>query len=186
MMRSLINFVVLLGFTLTLPVFCAAAWLWGSEDEKWLMKVLFCVLSPFCMDLWYLILWHLVLRRKSNYFVQFLIFVLGYAEITSLSQSASCYEYSRRQNHSGFRFSIVPNQPAEQCRGVLLTGKESRGQSSSAFIPSAQCSSFRIRSPKSSMSFSVRRKAVAKSKMTATVGVPRNATNRCIEPIKTR
>lgn len=87
MIRSLINFVVLLGFTLTLPVFCAAAWVWGSDDEKWLMKVLFCVLSPFCTDLWYLILWHLVLRRKSSYFVQFLIFLLGYAGIFLLLKS---------------------------------------------------------------------------------------------------
>ena len=36
MIRSLINFVVLVGFTLTLPLFCIAAWGWGSKDEQWL------------------------------------------------------------------------------------------------------------------------------------------------------
>jgi len=87
MIRNLINFVVLLGFTLMLPLFCAAAWLWGSEDEKWLMKILFCVLSPFCTVLWYVIIWHLVLRRKSSHFVPFLIFVLGYAGVLSLLKS---------------------------------------------------------------------------------------------------
>jgi hypothetical protein len=36
LIRSLINFVVLVGFTLTLPLFCIAAWGWGSKDEQWL------------------------------------------------------------------------------------------------------------------------------------------------------
>jgi hypothetical protein len=81
MLRSLTNFVVLIGFTLMLPLFCAAAWGWGSEDEKWLMKVVFCVLSPFCADLWYIVLSHIVLRRRSSYLMQFVIFVLGYAGI---------------------------------------------------------------------------------------------------------
>jgi hypothetical protein len=81
MIRSLTNFMVLIGFTLLLPVACIAAWSWGSEDEQWLMKVAFCVLSPFCADLWYILLSHLVLRRRSSYLVQFVIFVLGYAVI---------------------------------------------------------------------------------------------------------
>lgn len=41
------------------------------------MKAAFCVLSPFCADWWYPILSHLVSGRKSSYFVQFLILVLG-------------------------------------------------------------------------------------------------------------
>jgi len=36
LIRSLINFVVLVGFTLTLPLFWIAAWGWGSKDEQWL------------------------------------------------------------------------------------------------------------------------------------------------------
>ena len=81
MIRSFVNFVVLVGFTLALPLFCVAAFGWGSADDKSVMKVLFCVLAPFCADLWYLVLWHLVLRRESSYLVQFVIFVGGYAGI---------------------------------------------------------------------------------------------------------
>jgi hypothetical protein len=33
MIRSLTNFVVMLGFTLMLPFFCFAAWGWGSADS---------------------------------------------------------------------------------------------------------------------------------------------------------
>lgn len=87
MIRSFLNFVVLVGFTLTLPFFCGAAWLWGSADERLLMKIAFCVLAPFCADLWYLILSHLVFGRKSSYFVQFFIFVLGYAGVFLLLRS---------------------------------------------------------------------------------------------------
>jgi hypothetical protein len=81
MIRSLINLGVLVGFTLTLPFLCVAAWGWGSADEKWLMKVAFCVLGLFCADLWYILLSHLVFRRRSSYLAQFLIFVLGYAGV---------------------------------------------------------------------------------------------------------
>jgi len=85
----LINFVTLVGLTLMLPVACVAAWGWGSADERWLMKVSFCVLGPFCADFWYLILWHLVVRRESSYFVQFAIFVLGYAGVFLLLRSGA-------------------------------------------------------------------------------------------------
>jgi hypothetical protein len=85
--RSFINFVVLVGFTLMLPFFCIAAWGWGSEDEKWLMKVAFCVLGPFCADLWYILLSHLVFRRRSSYLMQFVIFVLGYGLIVLMLKS---------------------------------------------------------------------------------------------------
>jgi len=72
--RSAVNFVVLLASTLLLPLFCFAAW--RSPDEQWLMKVLGCILSPFCAVLWYIIVSHLLLRRRSSYFVQFVIFCL--------------------------------------------------------------------------------------------------------------
>ena len=74
--RSVVNFVVLLAFTLLLPFFCAAAFLWGSPDEQWLMKVFGCALSPFCAVLWYIIASHLLLRRRSSYFIQFMVFCL--------------------------------------------------------------------------------------------------------------
>jgi hypothetical protein len=76
LMHGIGNFVVLVAFTLLLPFFCAAAWLWGSPDERWLMKVLGCVLSPFCAVMWYIIASHLLLRRRSSYFLQFVVFCL--------------------------------------------------------------------------------------------------------------
>lgn len=76
MIRGFGNFVVLVVFTLLLPLFCFAAWCWGSPDERWLMKVLGCVLSPFCAVLWYIIASHLLLRRRSSYFLQFVVFCL--------------------------------------------------------------------------------------------------------------
>jgi hypothetical protein len=87
MIRSLTNLVVVIGFTLMLPFLCAAAWGWGSADEKSLMKVAFCALGPFCADFWYIIVSHLVFRRRSSYLVQFMIFVLGYSGIFLLLKS---------------------------------------------------------------------------------------------------
>jgi len=80
MLRSLLNFIAGVGFTLLLPVFCLAAWLWGSEDERWLMKVSFCVLSPLCAALWYAI----VSRKHFSYLVQGLIIVGGYVGVVWL------------------------------------------------------------------------------------------------------
>jgi hypothetical protein len=87
MIRSLMNFLAFNAFVLLLPVACFAAWGWGSTDERWLMKVCFCVLGPFCADFWYIILFNLVLRRRSSYLMQFMIFVLGYAGIFLLLKS---------------------------------------------------------------------------------------------------
>jgi len=87
MIRGLLNFLAFNLFVLFLPLLGFAAWGCGSEDERWLMKVAFCVLSPFCLDLWYLIFRHIVLRKNSSYFVQFLIFVLGYAGILGMLKS---------------------------------------------------------------------------------------------------
>jgi hypothetical protein len=87
MIRSLMNFLAFNAFVLLLPVACFAAWGWGSPDEKWLMKVAFCALGPFCLDFWYLIVTHLVVRRQSSYLVQFMIFVLGYSGVFFLLKS---------------------------------------------------------------------------------------------------
>jgi ABC-type branched-subunit amino acid transport system permease subunit len=81
MIRGILNFLATAAFTLLLPFFGIGAWLWGSPDERILMKICFCVLAPFCAVLWYILLSHLVLRRKSSYLAQFAIFVLGYAGI---------------------------------------------------------------------------------------------------------
>ena len=51
------------------------------------MKVAFCALRPFCLEFWYLISRHIVLRKDSSYLVQFLIFVIGYAGVFFLLKS---------------------------------------------------------------------------------------------------
>ena len=81
MIRALLNFFVFNAFVLLLPLFCFSAWRWGSPDEQWLMKVAFCALSPFCAVFWYILLFHFVFRRRSSYFVQFVIFVFGYVGV---------------------------------------------------------------------------------------------------------
>jgi len=45
------------------------------------MKVAFCALRSFCLEFWYHISRHIVLRKDSSYLVQFLIFVIGYAGV---------------------------------------------------------------------------------------------------------
>jgi hypothetical protein len=87
MIRSLKNFLAFNAFVLLLPVACFGAWGWGSPDEKWLMRFAFCALGPFCLDFWYLIFQHIVLRKDSSYLVQFVIFVLGYAGIFLMLKS---------------------------------------------------------------------------------------------------
>jgi hypothetical protein len=71
--HSAVNFMVLVVITLALPLFSVAAWLWGSEDEKWLMKVLFCVLSPFCASLWAILFAYRTGRRPHQYLAFFLM-----------------------------------------------------------------------------------------------------------------
>ena len=87
MIRGFLNFLAFNAFVLLLPLLFFAAWRWGSPDEQWLMKVAFCVLSPFCAVLWYILLSHLVFRRRSSYLVQFVILVAGYAGIFLLLRS---------------------------------------------------------------------------------------------------
>jgi hypothetical protein len=87
MIRGFLNFLAFSAFVVLLPIFCAAAWRWGSPDEQWLMKVAFCVLSPICVDFWYIVASHLVFGRRSSYLVQFLIFVAGYAGVFLLLRS---------------------------------------------------------------------------------------------------
>jgi hypothetical protein len=87
MLRWLRDAILFAGFTLLLPVFCIAAWLWGSADERMLMKIAFCVLSPLCACMWYVLISIFVFRRRSSYLVQFLIAISGYALIVLLLKS---------------------------------------------------------------------------------------------------
>jgi len=75
LIRSAGNFVLLVAFTLLLPFSCAAAFLWGSADERWLMKVAFTFLGPFSAVLWFIAFSHLVRQRRAGYFMQLVIFV---------------------------------------------------------------------------------------------------------------
>ena len=72
--HSAMNFIALVVFIMLLPLFCLAASHWGSPDEVWLMKVLGCVLSPFTAVCYYIVASRLLLRRRSSYFLQFLVF----------------------------------------------------------------------------------------------------------------
>jgi hypothetical protein len=87
MIRTLLNFLAFNLFVLFLPLLGLAAWGWGSEDERFLMRAAFCTLGPLCAAMWYVLLSHLVFRRRSSYLVQFAIVVLGYAAIVLLMKS---------------------------------------------------------------------------------------------------
>lgn len=49
MLQRIFNFLVIAGFVLLLPAFWLAAQLWGSPDERSLMRICMIVLSPFCV-----------------------------------------------------------------------------------------------------------------------------------------
>ncbi len=87
MIRSLMNFLAFNVFVLLLPVFGFMAWGWGSNDEKFLLKVGFCLLSPLCACLWYVLIFSLVFRRPASYLTLFLILVFGYAGIVLMLKS---------------------------------------------------------------------------------------------------
>jgi glucan phosphoethanolaminetransferase (alkaline phosphatase superfamily) len=87
MIRSLLNFLAFNAFIMLLPIFCLLAWGWGSPDEKWLMRVAFCALSPFCAVMWYFLLSYFVFHRKASYLALFMVLVGGYAGIFMLLRS---------------------------------------------------------------------------------------------------
>ena len=87
MIRGLMNSIMFAGFTLLLPVFGFMAWGWGSSDEKFLMKVGFCLLSPLCACLWCVLISPLVFRRPARYLTLFLIIVFGYAGVVLMLKS---------------------------------------------------------------------------------------------------
>lgn len=80
MIRGIRNFLATAAFVLLLPLFCFAAWRWGSPDEQWLMKSAFCVLSPLTLAMWY----GLISGRRFSYAVQVLFILCGYVGIAWL------------------------------------------------------------------------------------------------------
>jgi hypothetical protein len=77
MIRGIANFLAVAAFVLLLPFFCLAALKWGSPDERWLMKVCFCVFSPLTLAMWY----GLISGRRFSYAVQIALILCGYAGI---------------------------------------------------------------------------------------------------------
>ena len=84
MLRAILTLLALNTFILLLPIFCIAAWLRGSSDERWLMAVASCTLSPFCGALWYVLLSRPVFGRKPTVPMVFMILIAGYSGIFML------------------------------------------------------------------------------------------------------
>jgi hypothetical protein len=83
MIRGIGNFSATAVFVLLLPFFYMAALGWGSPDERWLMKVAFCVFSPLTLAMRYA----LVSRRRFSYLVQLILIIGGYAGVVWLLKS---------------------------------------------------------------------------------------------------
>lgn len=86
-MKRTALFFTFLGSTLLLPVFGFMAWVAGSPDEKWLMRVSICALGPLCATAWYVLISRLIFHRPASYLVQFLIVIFGYGMIVMLIKS---------------------------------------------------------------------------------------------------
>ena len=87
MLRAILVFLSLNALILLLPIFAAAAWFRGSEDERWLMAAAACALSPFCGAVWYVLLSRPVFNRRPTIPVVFLILISGYSGIFLLLRS---------------------------------------------------------------------------------------------------
>lgn len=84
MFRSVLKFLAFNAFVFLLPIFCLAAWAWGSPDEKWLMRIAGLVLSPPCGAMWYCVLSRPLLGLRPRTSVALLAIVFGYAGIIFL------------------------------------------------------------------------------------------------------
>lgn len=80
MLRGILNSLAFAGFVLLLPIFGAMAWFVGSSDEKFLMKLAVCALSPLCCAMWYAI----VGGKRFSYLAQIAIIIGGYILIAML------------------------------------------------------------------------------------------------------
>jgi hypothetical protein len=90
MLRNFPNFIAVSIFTLLLPVFCLAAYWWGSRDERLLMKIAFCALLPLCAAMWFVVVSRIFLRKRSlmlSWFIQICIIIAGYIGIAFLLKS---------------------------------------------------------------------------------------------------
>jgi hypothetical protein len=63
-------FVIVLPFLLALLLIPSL-----PPDDRWFLKMAFTFLGPFSAVLWYILISHLVLRRRAGYIMQLVIFV---------------------------------------------------------------------------------------------------------------
>jgi hypothetical protein len=90
MLRNLLNLLALAGFFLLLSFFGASAYFWGSPDERWLMKIAFCALSPLCAAMWFVVLSRIFLRKRPlllSWLIQICIIIIGYRGVALLIKS---------------------------------------------------------------------------------------------------
>lgn len=80
-LSQIVSFIAVVLFTLALPFLVVVAAIWGGNltgaavESIWLIKMGATVLGPFRAVLWYIVVSHLVLRRRAGYFMQLVIFV---------------------------------------------------------------------------------------------------------------
>lgn len=80
MLRGFFNFLFSCAFVAFLPLFWLCAQFWGSQDERWLMRVCMLALSPLCAAIW------LVILRKGKW-SSLLAIPLGYLLVAFLLRS---------------------------------------------------------------------------------------------------
>jgi hypothetical protein len=79
-MSQIASFIVLVLFVLALPFLVVGTVIWGGSitgaaaDSIWLIKVGATFLGPFSSVLWYIVISHLVLRRRAGFLMQFIVF----------------------------------------------------------------------------------------------------------------
>lgn len=79
-LSQIATFLALVLLTLGLPFLVVCAVIWGrnttgaAADSIWLIKMGATILGPFSAVLWYIMLCHLVLRRRAGYSMQLVVF----------------------------------------------------------------------------------------------------------------
>lgn len=80
MLRSIFNFAFSTFFVTFLPAFWLCAQIWGSQDERWLMRIAMLALSPLCAAIW------LVILSKGRW-ISLAVIPLGYMLVAFLLRS---------------------------------------------------------------------------------------------------
>lgn len=81
LLRHMFETLAIALFSMLLPFLMAWAIIWGRNrtgvdaDAVWFIKAAGTVLLPFGAVFWYIAVSHILFRRRSSYFIQFLVFV---------------------------------------------------------------------------------------------------------------